>query len=222
MISNRIARNIIRYVFHYRPTLCFGIQIRLPSGQVSYVYPSCPATSIDIYINSSVCIYIQYAVRILYTCTRTLARKRTSEKLVRVRDRGNKKKKRRNRETRSAKPEAPYNTVASRIRNLLLIIMLSILTRHSYLVSLLISFASPRYRRVCPLFPICRGLPRRGNRGKYRFKMIPDRQILYRSTHSDRSAGRPGFELGSFYFIPSTLAAPPSVLGVDIIFFLGM
>lgn len=32
MISNRIARNIIRYVFHYRPTLCFGIQIRLPSG----------------------------------------------------------------------------------------------------------------------------------------------------------------------------------------------
>lgn len=78
-------------------------------------------------------------------------------------------------ETRSAKPEAPYNTVASRIRNLLLIIMLSILTRHSYLVSLLISFASPRYRRVCPLFPICRGLPRRGNRGKYRFKMIPDR-----------------------------------------------
>lgn len=29
-------------------------------------------------------------------------------------------------------PRDPYNTVASRIRNLLLIIMLSILTRHSY------------------------------------------------------------------------------------------
>jgi len=29
-------------------------------------------------------------------------------------------------------PQNPYNTVASRIRNLLLIIMLSILTRHSY------------------------------------------------------------------------------------------
>lgn len=111
-----------------------------------------------------------------------MARKRTSEKLVRVRGRarrGNKKKKRRNRETRSAKPEAPYNTVASRIRNLLLIIMLSILTRHSYLVSLLISFASPRYRRASPLFPICRGLPRRGNRGKYRFKMIPDRYRFF-------------------------------------------
>lgn len=41
-------------------------------------------------------------------------------------------------EQRDAVSEArgPYNTVASRIRNLLLIIMLSILTRRSYLASL--------------------------------------------------------------------------------------
>ena len=32
MISNRIVRNIIRYVFHYWPTLGLGIQIRLPPG----------------------------------------------------------------------------------------------------------------------------------------------------------------------------------------------
>lgn len=32
MISNRIACNIIRYVFHYWPTLGLGIQIRLPPG----------------------------------------------------------------------------------------------------------------------------------------------------------------------------------------------
>lgn len=39
MISNRIARNIIRYVFHYRPTLGFGIQIRLPVRLgIIYVY----------------------------------------------------------------------------------------------------------------------------------------------------------------------------------------
>lgn len=224
MISNRIARNIIRYVFHYRPTLRFGIQIRLPIRLgIPYVslvsrYVSSSYTSVDIYINLSTYIYytILYYIYIQYTCT--FARKRTSEKLVRaVRGRGNKKKNGRNGETRPAKPEASYNTVASRIRNLLLIIMLSILTRHSYLVSLslslLISFACPRYRRVPFPPPICRGLPRRGNRGKYRFKMIPDRQILYRSTHSDRS-GRPGtLNQPAFILSHLTLAMLFSTLG---------
>lgn len=47
-------------------------------------------------------------------------------------------------EQRDAVSEArgPYNTVASRIRNLLLIIMLSILTRRSYLASLSLSLSS--------------------------------------------------------------------------------
>lgn len=46
-------------------------------------------------------------------------------------------------EQRDAVSEArgPYNTVASRIRNLLLIIMLSILTRRSYLASLFLSLS---------------------------------------------------------------------------------
>lgn len=97
-------------------------------------------SSIDIYINSPPSVY-SIRIRIPYTCTRTLARRRTSEKLVRVYY-GVEGIRRRNEGTErrgQLSPRPPYNTVASRIRNLLLIIMLSILTRHSYLVSLSLS-----------------------------------------------------------------------------------
>lgn len=114
-------------------------------------------SSIDIYINSPPSVY-SIRIRIPYTCTRTLARRRTSEKLVRVYY-GVEGIRRRNEGTErrgQLSPRPPYNTVASRIRNLLLIIMLSILTRHSYLVSLslslLISFACPSLLPPSTLF----------------------------------------------------------------------
>lgn len=96
-------------------------------------------------------------------------------------------------EQRDAVSEArgPYNTVASRIRNLLLIIMLSILTRRSYLASLSLSSlsSSPSFS-LDPdasflslwLFVVLR--PSRavsldaalyGNRGRYRFTTVPSR-----------------------------------------------
>ena len=101
-------------------------------------------------------------------------------------------------EQRDAVSEArgPYNTVASRIRNLLLIIMLSILTRRSYLASLSLSlsllfsslfvpFVFPRSRRVLPfsLAVCCSSSVPRGKLG--RCPVRESRQVsIYDGTQS--------------------------------------
>lgn len=94
-----------------------------------------------------------------------------------LRGRGNKKKERRNRETRSAKPEAPLQH-GSLTYPQFTSDYYALYTYAAFLSRLSLSLPPHLFRlpfSSAPLYPICRGLPRRGNRGKYRFKMIPDR-----------------------------------------------
>lgn len=124
MISNRIARNIIRYVFHYLTGASrFKLDYRQVRRSHSYIsYTRTRAYGEGSGGGGSSPTEMPYGRN--DECCRSLREgPRGGNDGGAPYSRGF--------------PRVPYNTVASRIRNLLLIIMLSILTRHSYFSPLL-------------------------------------------------------------------------------------
>lgn len=121
MISNRIARNIIRYVFHYLTGASrFKLDYRQVRRSRSYIF---------LHTHTDTRAKGEEGRRQPYGGALTEGTMNAADRYTRG---GASRRERRGSRVVRGFPQVPYNTVASRIRNLLLIIMLSILTRHSY------------------------------------------------------------------------------------------
>lgn len=152
MISDRIARNIIRYVFHYL-TGASEIQIRLPARSDARVH---------IFLTRRHSRAKGEEGRRHRPYGGALRKERWVLPIARG---GASRRERRGPACSRGFPQVPYNTVASRIRNLLLIIMLSILTRHSYFSPSPVSPSYPSSRFSVTWSDAC-DAPLNENRGR--------------------------------------------------------